>query len=97
MTKLTAVQQVYFDYHRVSEFDKKILYIMLELAHKPEIIQQLNYILTRLVQSNRAYKRRSVDRLTGRTRAQTRRFRLSRISVRAYGKAGFFPGLVKAS
>lgn len=97
MTKLTAIQQIYIDHYRAFEFDKRVIQIMIQLSRSAEVTRHLNKILTDLLQYNRAYKLRHICRIIGRSRAATRKFGLTRMTVRTYGKAGFLPGLTKAS
>ena len=97
MTKLVAIQQIHAEHVRVNEFHKRVLDIMIQLTNNDDVTRYLTEFKTRLLHPDRSHKYRAICRITGRSRASTRRFGLTRITTRTYGQAGFLPGLHKAS
>lgn len=93
----TLDTQVFSVHFEVQEFNAKILRLMHSLALNKEVHQQIRIMQTWSLRRNKNFKRRTVCRITGRARASTQRFGLSRMMVRKYGHEGFIAGFTKAS
>lgn len=97
MIRVIATQQLYLDHLKEIEFRKRVLHIMINLIENKSLGSYLHNMLSELYVRNKSHKLHNVCLVSGRTRAVTRRFGVSRIMFRRYGQAGFFPGVTKAS
>lgn len=89
-------QKFHFDLEKY-EFKKTVLNYLVRTSCQEDLVGYVGTVLTAYLQRSRAYKSRNVCFLTGRTRAVTRNFRVSRMYVRELSNAGFFLGSKKTS
>lgn len=96
MLKLVEKQREYRKKQFFFEIKMHVLKVLNTTTNK-EVPFKVNAILTKELKLWKGYKSRNVCMITGRARATTQKFRISRMNIREYGNSGFFIGFKKVS